>query len=229
VLSLKILGLTDLHTSGKIPLEDLQKIINDEGIDLVILAGDLTTYGSSELVKEALVEFNRIEKPVYYIPGNMDAENSGDHEFSNIHPLHIRVINYSGYNFIGLGGSNPTPFRTPFTIQEEQIATLLQQLKSKIKTKDPIILVCHTPPFESEADKIHSGKHVGSSSVKEFIEKENPVVILCGHIHESKSISTINQTLCINPGAARHRNGAVINLRKDKEGKVKATGKLIIF
>lgn len=229
MIKLKILGLTDLHTGGVVPLEDIQKLIEDEKIDLIILAGDLTTFGSSALVKKVLEDFNQFGKPLFYIPGNMDSENSTDFKFSNVQPLHARVIHFEGINFLGLGASNPTPFNTPFILEEEELAEILKKMIKMIKKQGPIFLVSHTPPFETEADKIHSGAHVGSTAVKKFIESEHPFVVLCGHIHESKSLFKINNALCINPGPARHRNGSIIEIKKNKEGKIEASGKLIIF
>lgn len=229
MIKLKILGLTDLHTGGIIPLEDIRKVVEDEKIDLIILAGDLTTFGSSDLVKKVLEEFALLERTIFYIPGNMDSVNSGAFEFSRVKPLHARVIYYQGINFLGLGASNPTPFNTPFTLEEKELTKLLVKMKTEIKNESPIFLVSHAPPFATEADKIHSGAHVGSTAVKDFIEKEHPFVVLCGHIHESKSLFKMNDTLCINPGPARHRNGTIIEIKKSKEGEIKASGKLIIF
>ena len=73
----------------------------------------------------------------------------------------------------------------------------------------PFILVSHSPPYATPLDIIGSGQHVGSISIRKFIEKwsQNGLLIasLHGHIHESPgrsgSISThIGQVICINPG-----------------------------
>jgi len=79
----------------------------------------------------------------------------------------------------------------------------------------PFIFVSHTPPYRTPLDVIYNGLHVGSLSVRNFIEKwakaGKIIVSLHGHIHESPGrsgeISTkINNVLCINPGQESGRS-----------------------
>ena len=67
------------------------------------------------------------------------------------------------------------------------------------------IYVMHSPPFRTRLDIIHGGKSAGSRSIKTFIEKNQPLSTLHGHIHESPELSGvymdwIGKTLSINPG-----------------------------
>jgi Icc-related predicted phosphoesterase len=69
------------------------------------------------------------------------------------------------------------------------------------------IYVIHAPPYNTKLDIITTGVHVGSKSVREFIEKEQPCLTLHGHIHESPKMSgsykdTIRTTVCINVGSS---------------------------
>ena len=225
---MRILGLTDLHSGGKFPVDDLQQLIQKESIELVIIAGDLTTWGKTSQVKKVLEEIAVVSIPIFYIPGNMDSKKSGDIEFSNIFPLHGRMKKFSDIYFIGLGSSNKTPFQTPYTLSEKKLTEILEQAYTQVPKGKPLFVISHAPPFNSEADKLHNGEHVGSTAVVEFIAKTKPLVILCGHIHESKSVSMIDNTLCVNPGPARHRNVVIIDITKNK-GKYVATGSLTLF
>jgi Icc-related predicted phosphoesterase len=54
-------------------------------------------------------------------------------------------------------------------------------------------------------DLIQGGKSAGSRSIKNFIEENQPLLTLHGHIHESPELSgayfnRIGETLSINPG-----------------------------
>ncbi|MHA1244979.1 MAG: metallophosphoesterase family protein [Candidatus Heimdallarchaeota archaeon] len=226
---MNILAVTDIHSSGRINQTGLSKIITQENVDLLIIAGDLTTWGTAKLVEKILGKFNSLEIPILYIPGNMDAKKSYDIQMTNITPLHNKAIEFSGITFIGIGGSNPTPFPCPNIFSEEEINQMLETVKQTTEENVPLILVSHAPPKNSEADKVRGGQHVGSVAVRNFIEKYNPLAVICGHIHESKSISEIEKTLCINPGPMAHDSGALLKIIEEKEGKYQITARFIEF
>ena len=63
----------------------------------------------------------------------------------------------------------------------------------------------HSPPFGTRLDLIQGRKHSGSQSITAFIERNQPLLTLHGHIHESPELSgaysdRIGETVCINPG-----------------------------
>ena len=75
------------------------------------------------------------------------------------------------------------------------------------------------PPFDSPLDITHQGTHVGSLSIRRFIErwaeKGQLAAAFHGHIHESplrsgKIQTKIKNTLCVNPGQG---NGAGADFR----------------
>ena len=77
------------------------------------------------------------------------------------------------------------------------------------------ILVTHAPPFNTEADRVENGEHVGSPGILKSIHEFEPQINLCGHIHEAKSLSKIGKTTDVaNPGMLRD-NGAVLIDVKD--------------
>ena len=67
------------------------------------------------------------------------------------------------------------------------------------------IYIMHSPPFGTKLDFIQGGKSAGSRSIKVFIEENQPLLTLHGHIHESPELSgdyfdRIGQTISINAG-----------------------------
>ncbi len=73
----------------------------------------------------------------------------------------------------------------------------------------------HPPPFGTSLDEapaldenlkpLHGGRalrHVGSTAVRDAIDKYQPMLSLHGHIHEGKGITRLGKTLAINPGSA---------------------------
>ncbi len=85
------------------------------------------------------------------------------------------------------------------TIQED-----LNLLPKPVSPKKAIYLT-HSPPFGTRLDQIQGRKSAGSRALKTFIESNQPLLNLNGHIHESPQISGsycewIGETLAINPG-----------------------------
>jgi Icc-related predicted phosphoesterase len=85
------------------------------------------------------------------------------------------------------------------TIEED-----LDQLPKPLHPKRTVYIM-HSPPFGTRLDLIQGGKSAGSRSIKTFLERNQPLLTLHGHIHESAELSgaymdRIGKTLSINPG-----------------------------
>ncbi len=48
----------------------------------------------------------------------------------------------------------------------------------------------------------YSGKSIGIDSFREVVEREQPGLVLCGHMHEYQGKKRLGRTLVVNPGAA---------------------------
>ena len=64
------------------------------------------------------------------------------------------------------------------------------------------IFVPHASPKDTAIDLTHSGKHVGSSAVRDFIRLRKPDATICGHIHEARGIDRIDGLPVVNCGPA---------------------------
>jgi Icc-related predicted phosphoesterase len=108
---------------------------------------------------------------------------------------------------IGLGGSNPTPFCTPNELSEEAMARLLDEAWRRAGAFAasgaglPTLLLTHAPPHGTRLDRLKNGCHVGSKAVRTFIEKYQPSLCVCGHIHEAKGEDRLGATALFNCGA----------------------------
>lgn len=95
--------------------------------------------------------------------------------------------------------------------------TISEDLDVLARLSDPAttIYVTHTPPFDTNLDVLHNGRHAGSRSVRHFIEDYMPPLTLHGHIHESHHITKelmdrIGTTICVNAGQTEEVLHAVI-------------------
>jgi hypothetical protein len=124
-----------------------------------------------------------------------------------------------------------TPWKLPRDTSEEHLTQIIGDLASKVKDMKNAIFNIHVPPYNSkldEAPKLTEDMKakaefvpVGSTAVRDAIEKYQPLLGLHGHIHESRGAINIGRTLCVNPGSEYGEGilrGAVINL---EPGKVK--------
>ena len=88
----------------------------------------------------------------------------------------------------------------PMSSASRNLPTSWQQGFPRLEKMKDHILVSHTPPFQTKTDKLLNGTHVGSTAVRTFIEQQQPLLCLTGHIHESRGQDYIGRTLILNPG-----------------------------
>mgnify|MGYP006298299301 FL=1 len=89
------------------------------------------------------------------------------------------------------------------------------------------IYVIHMPPAGLGLDMCHDGRCVGSRALTSFIEREQPLFTLHGHIHESPQISgkwrdTISRTTCIQHGQNPRFTYVIIDVGTGKFERVAA-------
>jgi Icc-related predicted phosphoesterase len=202
---MKLLALSDLHGD----YSHVESICEEAGdFDAVLIAGDLTNFGPDEKALELLAMF---KKPVLAVPGNCDNPSLLEilDENENTINLHNSFHEFGGLNFIGLGGSNPTPFNTPFELSEKKIGEYVGTLLSRLNGR--IILLSHAPP-RNTTDRLPHG-NVGSVALARYLGRFDLVV--CGHIHEARGIVRVNGTHVVNPGTAARGQGALITIKDD--------------
>jgi len=138
-----------------------------------------------------------------------------------------------GREMLSSGWSNPTPWKTPRECSEEEIAAKLDSMISKIHNMETCVFNLHVPPYDSGLDTcpkldetlkpVYAGSEIimmsaGSTAVRSAIEKNQPVVGLHGHIHESRGFIKIGRTLCLNPGS-EYTEGILRGVIVELEGK----------
>ncbi|MHA1728681.1 MAG: metallophosphoesterase family protein [Promethearchaeota archaeon] len=218
---MKMLHLTDIEgTIPKIPEEMLEEV------EFTVISGDISRgLKDVERITEyfAKIRDSIPDIPIYFIPGNWDYDNIAE-EFNglpkNIIPIHNKYIKFGMKNgyfcyLIGFGGALPG-FMNNFVRTEEEIKKALDHMFDEVtkekKPEDTVILVTHNPPINSSLDLTFLKTHIGSISVREAVERYKPDICLCGHIHESTSIEIMGSTVCVNPGAGKSGNAAMLEL-----------------
>ncbi len=175
---------------------------------------------------EMVIEKLPKDVEIVVMPGNDDelyiddVIKEYDRQYDNIiYPLGkaIGFNSLPGYQMISMEYVNPTPWNTPREDSEKGLWKRLMKLVDQVTVEwGHIILNTHAPPYNTRLDlapKLDKNLkpvtamgspvmiHVGSKSIRKFIEKYQPLIGLHGHIHESYASDKIKNTTVINPGS----------------------------
>ena len=194
---MKIVSFGDVHMATR-NLERMGSVMRD--CDLVILSGDLTNFGGIDDTRKVLTDVRRACPNVLALTGNLDRREVMPFLDAEGIALHGKGRVIDGIGIFGCGGSNITPFHTPTEFTEDEIYAALRSGYEQVREVRPLLMICHTPPFETKCDRIMSGKAVGSTAARRFIEEVQPDICISGHIHESAAEDAIGKTRVFNAG-----------------------------
>jgi uncharacterized protein len=173
----------------------------------------------------------------FFAPGNDDPAFVDDILRSSAvvtNPENTLIDLGDGFTMISVGYSNKTPWDSPRELPEEELAAYIARQAEPLGGTDRVIFNFHVPPRDTPIDQavlldrefrpimkggmpVISG--VGSTAVRDALDKYQPMLSLHGHIHESRGEARIGRTLAINPGSEYSEGvlcGAIITLSRRK-------------
>jgi Icc-related predicted phosphoesterase len=171
----------------------------------------------------------------FLMPGNDDPPgiDAAVDRAQRVEACDERIVEFGGHEMVSLGYSNLTPFHSPRELAEDELYRRVERLADQLREPARAIFNLHVPPYDSGLDTaaeldehlsvVTIGSEprlipVGSTAVRELIERYQPLLSLHGHVHESPGATRIGRTLCINPGSAYHTGriaGCLINLKDE--------------
>jgi Icc-related predicted phosphoesterase len=194
--------------------------------------------GVRRWVSLAEERFRGTEVKCYISPGNddrVDIDEVLNASSVVLHPEDDVVKIDDHHEMITTAWTNYTPWHSPREASEEELSKRLELMISKVQNMENCLFNLHCPPsdtpidFAPELDENLKPKvtsqgglamiHVGSTAVRQAIEKHQPLLGLHGHIHESSGFVKIGRTMCINPGSEYGEGilrGAIINIDEKK-------------
>jgi uncharacterized protein len=191
----------------------------------------LVTFERWLALAEERLDANRVS--CFVMPGNDDPAGV-DAAIERAHGVSAcdgRLVEFDGFTMVSLGFSNRTPFDSPRELDEDELYRRISALADQVDDRSRCVFNLHVPPYDSQLDTAAeldenlsvrmSGSEpklvpVGSTAVREAIERYQPVLSLHGHVHESAGATRIGRTLCINPGSDYHTGriaGCLVTLR----------------
>jgi uncharacterized protein len=172
----------------------------------------------------------------FVMPGNDDPPgvDGAIERADRVEACDGRIVRFDGYTMVSLGYSNVTPFDSPRELEEDELYRRVEALAAHVDDFGRCIFNLHVPPYASQLDTAPAldddlrvvataGQPklvpVGSTAVRELIERYQPLLALHGHVHESRGATQIGRTLCINPGSDYHTgriSGVLVHLKGEK-------------
>jgi len=172
---MRLLAFSDLHRDQAAARSIVERA---DDVDVVVGAGDFAVKrGGIEDVMDILRE---ITQPTVLVPGNGESDDelrAACREWDVAQVLHGEGLPIDGVDFFGIGAGIPaTPFGSwSFDLSEGEAHAMLEACPAHA------VLVSHSPPY-GHVDE-NGGTHLGSHAVLEAIERVEPCLVICGHIH----------------------------------------------
>ncbi len=208
---MRLVCITDLH--GR--LLALKRILADAGpADAVLLGGDLTTFGSPADAEKIVALAQAYASNVFAVAGNCDSAAIDERLDQLGVGLHGRGVRCGSAGIHGLSAIPPWK-RGMYQLSEEALAAALLAGHAAIDGAAQHVLLAHVPPRDLKADRTFFRKHAGSTAVREFVERTQPALVICGHIHEGRGIESLGRTTVVNCGFAGHGEYVVAELDGD--------------
>ncbi len=206
---MRIVAFTDIHGSFDAVVRALE---HEKEFDVIVVGGDLTTYGSPSEARQGIELLRRFGKPLLVVAGNMDPPEL-DTEFDTLGvSINARGVILGSVGFFGVSAAPLSRLQTPNEITEEEIARRAEAGWTYVAGCPVRVFVPHAPPAKTKLDRTSLGLHVGSTAVREAIELYQPELVLCGHIHEARGVDRIGKSEIINCGPAGKGHYAVADV-----------------
>ena len=215
---MKLLCITDLHSSATA----LAGILAEAGpVDLILLGGDITSFGTPEEAANLVGQAQSRGVPVLAVAGNCDSLQI-DARLSEMGVgIHGRGVTLGLVGFHGLSASPPWRSHM-YCLEEGQLLQALQAGYEQIAHAHRHVVLAHAPPRDGRLDRTFLGQHVGSTALRQFIEKHQPDLVVCGHVHEARGVELLGRTTVVNCGAASTGRYALVQIDLDKDVPVSA-------
>jgi hypothetical protein len=200
---LRIFSAGDLHGDSRLA-EKLAKEASDKKADLVVLCGDLTFAERS--TDNLIGPFKKRNLAVMIIPGNHESVATTDFlaKIYGVKNMHGYSAKYRNVGLFGAGGANIGIDQ--FT--EKELYDLLKKGFDEIKYLDRKVMITHVHPSGTTMEKM-SAFFPGSTGIRRAVEKFQPDILLCSHVHEAEGLEEmIGKTRVINVG----KRGKIIDI-----------------
>ncbi|WP_030176438.1 MULTISPECIES: metallophosphoesterase [Actinomycetes] len=209
---LVVAHMSDLHFNGTLRARRRITAVLDyinaraEGIDALVITGDITDTGKQSQYEEAAATL-RSDLPILICPGNHDDRGEFSHGLLGTHitdrPLnHSRTI--AGGLFLVCDSS--IPGRNEGYLDDTTIAWMDAEISSA-GPHVPVFIAFHHPPVMLHMPFMDTIRQTGEERLIALVDKHpNIVNFMCGHAHTGAVTAFAGRPVCLAPGVASTLN-----------------------
>ncbi len=183
-----------------------------EPVDVLVIGGDITTFGTPDDATRAVASWRLLAPRLLAVAGNMDSPAIDERLVELGVSLDGRGVVVGDIGLAGVSAAPHSPLHTPYEIPDSELARRAEIGLAAVRSSRVRILCPHAPPHGTACDRLRSGEHVGSIALRGVVEREQPDVVLCGHIHESRGEDAIGSSRVVNPGPVTGGHYALVEV-----------------
>jgi Icc-related predicted phosphoesterase len=194
---MKILHFSDLHGRHTGLAE---RLIARHEPDWVVLTGDMLPDFHMISGKENRLACQRewwgTYRRCFLRPGSVTTFTLGNHEIEGFFDGALASAPSSVAGKVGRLQGNPAEFGAWGYSREYEP----EELRAEVDALDrPLVVLSHCPPY-GLLDGARNGSHIGHPPLRDYLDKvvEAPLLVLCGHVHESFGHLRRGRTLVVN-------------------------------
>jgi Icc-related predicted phosphoesterase len=168
-------------------------------VDAVLLGGDITHFGSPEGVEKAVGLARASGGAVLAVAGNCDSAKIDERLVELGVSLNGRGVRLEALGVHGVSAIPPWISKM-YQSTEDKLAAALEAGYAEVADAAHHCVLAHVPPRGLRVDRVFFGRHVGSKALRTFVERREPALVVCGHIHEGRGIERVARTTVVNCG-----------------------------
>jgi Icc-related predicted phosphoesterase len=199
---MRIAAVADLHYSPQNydRIREQMLRVRDEA-DVLVIAGDLTNYGSVAEMDSLLTMLVRLRIPIVAVLGNHDFESGVQNELIKLMTAEgIKLLDGSGYERDGVGFAGTkgflggfgrgilTAFGEPevksFVQSSIDEAMKLERAMAQLRTERRVVVLHYAPIGETvKGEPLEIYPYLGNSRLAEVVDRHGANLVLHGHAH----------------------------------------------